>query len=132
MDPTVSRDCTFSNIVFDPRPLFPQMFHPVRYKSKRDNIWRSAKYYSRTARPTKYYFIDFGISRKFEPEDAPFLEYPILGGDKSAPEFEVSVDLQDPFPTDVYYIGNLIREHLMGVCLLGGSFDCMQQLIDMS
>ena len=57
-----SRDCTFSNIVLDPKPLFPQMFHAVRYKSRRDNIWRSAKYYSRTARPTKYYFIDFGIS----------------------------------------------------------------------
>lgn len=115
---TSSRDCTWCNIVADPRPLFPQMFHPVRYNCRRDNVERYATYYSRTARPTKYYFIDFGISRKYKPEDVPFLEDPILGGDKSAPEFQVSDDPQDPFPTDVYYIGNLVRQHLMKVCLL--------------
>lgn len=114
---TVHRDCTWSNIMFDPRLLYPQMFHPVLFDMRRDNIDWSAKYYSRTARPPKYYLIDFGLSRKYKPEDAPFLEYPILGGDKSVPEFRVSVDRQDPFPTDVYYIGNVIREHLMNVRL---------------
>ena len=38
------------------------------------------KHYSRTQRPVKYYFVDFGISRRYNPDDGPPLEYPIFGG----------------------------------------------------
>ncbi|EIW62677.1 uncharacterized protein TRAVEDRAFT_43020 [Trametes versicolor FP-101664 SS1] len=87
------RDCQIMNILYDPRPLYPNMFHPL-----------------------KYYFIDFGLSRRYDPMDGPPREHPIRGGDKSVPEFQPGVwkgELLDPFPTDIYYLGNLIRMDIM-------------------
>ncbi|KAJ3476416.1 hypothetical protein NLI96_g11175 [Meripilus lineatus] len=63
------------------------MYHPVDTKRSRDWKW-SAKYYTRTARPAKYYFIDFGLSVRYNPEDGEPLAYPIQGGDKTVPEFQ--------------------------------------------
>lgn len=66
----------------------------------------------------KYYFIDFGLSRRYEPMDGPPREHPIRGGDKSVPEFQPGVwkgELLDPFPTDIYYLGNMIRMDIMKV-----------------
>ena len=88
------------NIMMDPKPLFPQMYHP-RSDRKTVDFSRKAKYYTRTARPTKYFFIDFGLSRKYEPGDMPPVEVPIHGGDKTVPEFAYSYDPVDPFPTDI-------------------------------
>ncbi len=77
----------------------------------------SAKYLTRTARPVRYYFIDFGPSRRYNPEDGPPREHPIRGGDKSVPEFKNwNGDLLDPFPTDIYYVGNMIQESVLQVC----------------
>ncbi|KAJ8509304.1 hypothetical protein ONZ45_g8518 [Pleurotus djamor] len=59
--------------------------------------------------PVRYYLADFGLSRKYRPEDRPPLEDVIVGGDKTVPEF-ATMDACDPFPTDVYTAGNLIRE----------------------
>ena len=61
-------------------------------------------------RTLKYYFIDFGISCHYSPDDKSF-EYPILEGDKSVPEFKKSADRCNPFHTDVdvYNLGNMIR-----------------------
>ena len=103
------------NIMMDPKPLYPDGYHPVLRDSKR-NGKGFAKYYSRTARPTRYYLIDFGISRKYKPSDAPFLEIPIRGGDKSVPEFNPVTRRCDPFATDIYYLGNAIRENFLEVC----------------
>lgn len=103
------------NIMMDPRPLYPEMFHPV--DDHLNITWNGfAKHHSRTARPTKYYFIDFGLSRKYKPSDAPFLEDIILGGDKSVPEYQGDAEACDPFPADVYYLGNAIRKALVEVC----------------
>ncbi|KAJ7665728.1 hypothetical protein B0H17DRAFT_1210849 [Mycena rosella] len=66
------------------------------------------------AQAPPYYLIDFRISVRFEPGE-PRMVYPIVGGDQSPPEFEgdgVS-ELLDSFPTDVYYLGNFIREEFM-------------------
>lgn len=106
------RDCMNLNIMLDPTPLYPRLYHPIR-------DWRSMdfktkpKHYSRTSKPTKYYFIDFGLSRKYEPDAGPPLEFPILGGDKTVPEFQNSDEACNPFPTDIYYLGNLIREDFL-------------------
>ncbi|KAL4247870.1 hypothetical protein ABKN59_007476 [Abortiporus biennis] len=67
------------NIMMDPNPTYPNMFHPVAM-SKNRNFKGKAKHFTRTARPTKYYFIDFGLSRQYNPDDGPPLEYPIFGG----------------------------------------------------
>lgn len=98
----------------DPRPTFPNGWHPQTFRSK-PNLNGHASYYTRTARPTKYFLIDFGISRKYEPSNKSPREYPIWGGDKTVPEFQHSDDAQDPFPTDIYYLGNMIREDFLQV-----------------
>lgn len=70
---------------------------------------------TRTARATKYYFIDFGIARQCSHDVKHPREDIILGGDKTVPEFQNTLDPQDPFPTDIYYIGNMMREDLLQV-----------------
>lgn len=102
------------NIMMDPRPLYPQMFHPIDGLLDMD-LRKKAKNYSRTARPTKYYFIDFGLSRQYTQDDAPILEDIIRGGDKSVPEHQGNPECCDPFPTDIYYLGNMIRENFLKV-----------------
>lgn len=92
------------------------MFHPRVTDKSRD--WKgTAKHSTRTLHPVKYYFIDFGLSRRYDPKDGPPREHPILGGDKSVPEFQNwNGELLDPFPTDIYYLGNLIRIKIMKAC----------------
>jgi hypothetical protein len=60
--------------------------------------------------PIKYYFTNFGIFQCYNPDDGPPLEPLILGGNKTFPEFQVSLDPCDPFPTDIYYLSNTIRK----------------------
>ncbi|KAI0769061.1 hypothetical protein BD413DRAFT_88122 [Trametes elegans] len=95
--------------MYDPRLIYPKMFHPVVTFRTRD--WRGrAQHSTRTLRPVKYCYIDFGVSRRYNLEDSPPREYPIRGGDKSAPGI-VHWEGQslDPFPTDVYNLGKTIR-----------------------
>ncbi|OBZ70648.1 hypothetical protein A0H81_09376 [Grifola frondosa] len=104
------RDCMELNIMMDPAPMYPRSFHPSAETMKPD-LTGKAKHYSRTERPTKYYYIDFGLSRKYDPENRSPVELPIEGGDKTVPEFQnEGYDKPwNPFRTDIYYIGNLIR-----------------------
>ncbi|KAJ6496871.1 hypothetical protein DFH09DRAFT_1103500 [Mycena vulgaris] len=84
-------------------------------------------HYTRTQRPVKYYIIDFGLSRKFQEGEVP-RTYIIEGGDSSPPEFgtiqerldsAIPHKLLDSFPTDIYYLGNMIRRnYLDGVPVL--------------
>ena len=96
------------NTMMDPRPLYPEMYHPamISYKLTWDG---SAKRSRRVKHPVKYYLIDFGLSRKYDPEDPSPLELPIFGGDKTVPEFQQFDEPCNPFRTDIYYIGSLIR-----------------------
>ncbi|KAJ3481939.1 hypothetical protein NLI96_g7318 [Meripilus lineatus] len=100
--------------MMDPRPTFPNMYHPSRNR-RNLNFKGSAKYYTRTARPTKYFLVDFGLSRKYNPEDGEPREIPIKGGDKTVPEFQGRGEFRpcNPFPTDIYYLGNMIREDFL-------------------
>ncbi|KAH7906825.1 hypothetical protein BJ138DRAFT_1071218 [Hygrophoropsis aurantiaca] len=102
------RDCMNLNTMMDANSLYIDAFHPCQPDRKRD-FTGDARHYTRTQRPPKYYFIDFGISRRYERSNTKPLEYPIWGGDKTVPEFQKSNEPMDPFPTDVYYLGNLIR-----------------------
>jgi len=89
------------------------MFHLMSPHATRD-YKGFAKHYTRTARPTKYYLIDSGLSRKYNPEDGPIREEVIFGGDKTVPEFQGNNhEPQDPFPTDIYYIGNMVRDDFL-------------------
>ncbi|KAI0296104.1 kinase-like domain-containing protein [Multifurca ochricompacta] len=100
------RDCTANNIMFDPSGMYPKGFHPIKI-NRCKNFKRNAKRYTRTQRPPRYYLIDFGLSRQYSSRDA--LDEPLRGGDKSAPEHQHGGPC-NPFQTDIYYLGNLIRE----------------------
>jgi len=114
------------NIMLDPKPLYPELYHPRVIDWTRD-LSRPAKYHTRTTHPTQYYFIDFGLSRRYDPADGPPREAPILGGDKSVPEFRRTKEPCDPFPTDIYYLGNLVREDFLQTY---HGVEFMQPLVD--
>jgi len=103
----------FLNVMMD-GSMFPRGWHPRADAMTRD-CKRTTIPTTRTLRPPKYYLIDFGISRRYNlDEDAP-LEHPIFGGDKSVPEFKKSIAPCNPFPTDIYYMGNFIRTEFLEV-----------------
>ncbi|KAJ7879548.1 kinase-like domain-containing protein [Mycena olivaceomarginata] len=107
------RDCNSNNIMMDGQHLFPQGFHPdPDHQHLTPDGKSNATYYTRTARPVKYYFIDFGLSRRYDPANGPPVEDIIMGGDKSPPE-HVGRGECDPFPTDIYFLGNLIRRNFL-------------------
>jgi serine/threonine protein kinase len=103
----VNSDCTANNVMMDPTGLYPESYHPIERHMTRafDGV---APHITRSQMPPKYYLTDFGLSRRYSPEQRPPLEPIIRGGDKTVPEFAVGEPC-DPFPIDVYYIGNLIR-----------------------
>ena len=99
------------NIMFDPSGMYPQGCHPVQLDWSMDFKER-AKRFSRTERPPRYYFVNFGLSRQYTSLDV--LDEPVCGGDKSAPEHRAG-RWCNPFRTDIYHLGNLIRECFMRV-----------------
>jgi len=114
------------NIVMEGKDLYPQGYHPVVNSMKRDYTGK-AKHFTRTQRPPRYYLIDFGLSRRYNPQDGPPLELPILGGDKSVPEFQKDRGTPyNPFPSDVYYLGNMIREDFL---MKKPGFEFMEPLV---
>lgn len=110
-------DATYDNVMLEPSNMYPNSFHPVAMERSKD-FRRKAKGYSRTWRPPRYLLIDFGLSRLHDPANGPPLDKPIPGGDKSAPEHRDRKTRCNPFPTDVYYLGNLVREDYMMVSTL--------------
>lgn len=96
------------NIMMDPRDMFPQGYHPtaIIFDPQRKG---AAPFFTRTVSRPKYYLIDFGLSRMYDPKDGEPKEDIIFGGDKSVPEFQGSLEPLNPFPTDIYYLGNMIR-----------------------
>ncbi|KAH9045928.1 kinase-like domain-containing protein [Lactarius deliciosus] len=117
------RDCTENNIMFDPSGMYPKGYHPVRKNRSRDFKGR-AKRYTRTDRPPRYYLIDFGLSRRYSSRDV--LDEPLRGGDKNAPE-HLGGGRCNPFPVDIYYLGNLVREQTLQKC---NGFEFMRELVD--
>jgi len=103
------------NIMMDASKLYTDAFHPIHPIMKR-KFSGYARFKTRTTRPVKYYFIDFGLSRRYDPSIAEPREIPIWGGDKEVPEFQNSNNPCDPFPTDIFYIGNMIKKDFIEVC----------------
>ncbi|KAF4622397.1 hypothetical protein D9613_009144 [Agrocybe pediades] len=107
------RDLCGNNFLMEWKHLCPGGYHPARDTRKPD-LSAPAKFYTRTQRPPRYFIIDFGLSRQYPPGETSPLEDIILGGDKSVPEFQDSGDPQNPFHTDIYYAGNIIRRDFFG------------------
>ncbi|KAJ6502012.1 kinase-like domain-containing protein [Mycena sanguinolenta] len=115
------RDCTSSNIMMDGAALYREPFHPIEQDRTRDYRAKAHQSFTRTQHPVKYYLTDFGLSRRYKPEERPPLEPTVRGADRTAPE--MNLDACDPFPTDVYYLGNLIKTEF-----LEGDEDTSQKL----
>ncbi|KAJ6496860.1 hypothetical protein DFH09DRAFT_945771 [Mycena vulgaris] len=132
--PAPNSDCNGYNIMMDGQHLFPHGFHPQYQDMKRDKF-ETPTHYTRTQRPVKYYIIDFGLSRKFQEGEVP-RTYIIEGGDSSPPEFgtiqerldsAIPHKLLDSFPTDIYYLGNMIRRNYFDTAKFG--FEFMRPLV---
>ncbi|KAI0358587.1 hypothetical protein OH77DRAFT_1474343 [Trametes cingulata] len=107
------RDCQSLNIMMEPRAMFPEMYHPVATNKKRD-FSGPTKWYTRTRRPPRYLLTDFGLSRKYGVDETNPHEVPIFGADRTVPEFvDDESTPYNPFPTDVYYLGNMIRQDFL-------------------
>lgn len=99
--------------MMDGEPLFPKGHHPVRLDYLEDAV-HDAPYLSRQDHPVKYYFIDFGISSYFDPGVVP-LAIGTKGRDKEPPELD-NRRPYNPFPLDIFILGNLYRRDFAGVC----------------
>jgi len=104
------RDCTLLNILQDPTKLFPRGFHPVNYCFNPDND-DLAYSITRTECWPRYYLIDFGLSRRYDPSKGPPLERVVPGGGRNPPEY--SGTECNPFPADIYMLGNLLKRHFI-------------------
>ncbi|KAJ8585340.1 hypothetical protein M405DRAFT_875344 [Rhizopogon salebrosus TDB-379] len=117
------RDCMQLNILMD-GSMFTDAWHPSdQYMS--EDFKHAARHRTRTQSPPRYYYIDFGISRKYEASNTEPLEIPIFGGDKGVPEFREDYSKpRNPFPTDVWYLGHAVQEIFLdrysGVDFLSG------------
>jgi len=100
----------------DVADMYPEGFHPLKPELSRD-FQRPARYYSRTERPPRYYFIDFGFAVKFDLSGARLMPH-VRGGDKTVPEHlrdPLRKGYFNPFLIDVYTIGNMVRQRFLDV-----------------
>jgi hypothetical protein len=100
--------------MMDATKLYPDSFHPWEQEYTREYRGK-AKHHTRTERPPKYYLIDFGLSRRYPADDKAPRDLPVRGGDKTVPEFKNYDTPHDPFSTDIYYIGNMMKEEFLQV-----------------
>lgn len=99
--------------MMDATAMYPRGFHPMREMSLPD-ISGFAPVLHRIDVPVKYYFIDFGISTQFAPDQHPRLVLGMEGLDKDVPELSATVPY-DPFKTDIFIIGSLLSEQFLEV-----------------
>ncbi|KAK7691449.1 hypothetical protein QCA50_004848 [Cerrena zonata] len=122
------RDCASANIMMDAQLLFPQGHHPVRLGYLEDGL-HEAPCLSRQERPVKYYFIDFGLSSRFEENQTP-LVLGTKGRDKEPPELDDETPY-NPFLLDIFILGNVylkeFAEKYYGLEFLGPLIDDMLQ-----
>ena len=75
------RDCTSQNIMLDPSRMYPKSFHPMEIGRTRDFRGKARRHTRTWCRP-RYFLIDLGLSRKYDPAKGPPLKIPLRGGDK--------------------------------------------------
>ncbi|KAF9077721.1 kinase-like domain-containing protein [Rhodocollybia butyracea] len=101
------RDCSVNNMVMDARRLYPDGYHPKK-PSRTYDYKKRARHFSRTLVPPRYYLIDFGFSQRYESSQERPPEYAIRSGGTEPPEYKADIPC-DPFASDVFLLGNMIR-----------------------
>ena len=102
------------NLMMDADAMFPEGFHPIHLRYKRDySGW--ADYIPRSTAGVKYYFVDFGIS-SYIPEDDERFVVGNFGRDREPPELSAT-DPYDPFKLDIFIIGNMLRQDFYEVMI---------------
>ncbi|KAJ7634535.1 kinase-like domain-containing protein [Roridomyces roridus] len=106
------RDISLLNILQDPTKLYPRGFHPVNYcfNPTNDGLAYSI---TRTECWPRYYLIDFGLSRRYDPSKGPPLERVSPGGSLNPPEYSSTTEC-NPFPADIWCLGSLLKRHFLG------------------
>lgn len=99
--------------MMDATAVFPKGFHPMAETTLPD-LSGPAPFVRRIDVPVKYYFIDFGISTQFAPDQHSRLVLGTDGLDDEVPELSKTVPY-DPFKTDIFIIGNLLRQQFLQV-----------------
>lgn len=101
--------------MYDAEKVYPKGYHPAIAVLTMD-VQAFAPHISRTAAGgVKYYVTDFGISTKFEEGE----ERLVLGTycqDETVPELS-DVIPYDPFPVDLYTLGNVFKRDLVDVTI---------------
>ncbi|KAI0669458.1 kinase-like domain-containing protein [Trametes maxima] len=122
------RDIAPPNIMMDARPLYPSGHHPVRMHCAPDAI-HDAIPLSRADHPVQYYYVDFGLSKRFPP-GAPSLVLGRVGRDMEIPELSNTVPY-DAYKADIYALGNLFdkefSQRFSNIEFLRPLVDCMKQ-----
>ncbi|KAJ3996370.1 kinase-like domain-containing protein, partial [Lentinula boryana] len=107
------RDCSMNNMAMEANAMYTRQYHPICPK-KRYNWSARALHHSRTRCPPRYYLIDFGQSRMYDPSQPCGTEYALRSGGYTPPEGLADTPC-DPFATDVFLLGNLMRTTFLDV-----------------
>ncbi|TEB23477.1 hypothetical protein FA13DRAFT_1797966 [Coprinellus micaceus] len=100
------RDVRSGSIMMNPSGIYNTHFDVWQPKRKADWSGRIRPDHTRTESPPKYYIIDFGRSKRYDEAGMPPSHPPVRGADTTVPE--LGSQSCDPFPIDVYTVGNLI------------------------
>ncbi|KAF8829577.1 hypothetical protein HHX47_DHR3000728 [Lentinula edodes] len=103
--------------VMDPRfrtigeaiQFLKEMIEGLQYMHENNVAHRRVDYFINNIR---YYFIDFGRSEMYDPTEPRPLEYALKSGGYTPPEGDADIPC-DPFATDVYILGTMIRASLL-------------------
>ena len=96
----------------DARPIYPQGWHFMAKSFAPDGV-TPATPLPRIDYPVRYYFIDYGVSHRFLPDQSHFvLDWG--GRDADVPELK-KLQPYDPFKVDVFTVGNVFLKDLCQV-----------------
>ena len=101
------------NIMFDATGMFPKGFH-AGFWGLDEHGRPTTPLRRRDVQSVKYYFTDFGLSSRFldgEPRKVTGMD----GLDGDVPEL-LPFGQYDPFPVDVFILGNVFKRNFTAVC----------------
>ncbi|KAI0773748.1 kinase-like domain-containing protein [Fomes fomentarius] len=106
------RDCAYNNVMMDASAMYPQGFHPIAPSFLPNDVSNLAPVLPRASVPVTYYYVDFGISTLFTPEETNRMVTGWAGLDRDVPELSNDVPY-DPFKVDIFILGNLFKQSFL-------------------